>query len=196
VAVVLRVTHAQTELSVAFIGVIVSALTLISTALTSGPKDIKPIIKGVDYKTLLFFVGLFISVGGLDQTGVLTSLAKFITNISGGSIKIVVLIILWLSAVASAFIDNIPFAATMVPVIRSIAATQGMDLSVLAWALSLGTDLGGNGTPIGASANVVGTSAAAKQGHPISWGKYCKYCVPATILVVGISMLCLFVKYL
>ena len=196
VAVVLLVTHAQTELSVAFIGVIVSALTLISTALTSGPKDIKPIIKGVDYKTLLFFVGLFVSVGGLDQTGVLTSLAKFITNISGGSIKIVVIIILWLSAVASAFIDNIPFAATMVPVIRSIAATQGMDLSVLAWALSLGTDLGGNGTPIGASANVVGTSAAAKQGHPISWGKYCKYCVPATILVVGISMLCLFVKYL
>lgn len=196
VAVVLLVTHAKTTLSVAFIGVIISVLTIITTLITSGGKSVKSIIKGVDYKTLLFFIGLFISVGGLEQTGVLDLIAKFITKVSGGNVKIIIVIILWLSAVASAFIDNIPFAATMVPVIRSIAATQGVDLSVLAWTLSLGTDLGGNGTPIGASANVVGTSAAAKSGHPISWGQYCKYCVPSTILVVGISMLCLFVKYL
>jgi Na+/H+ antiporter NhaD/arsenite permease-like protein len=196
IAIVLLVTHAKTTLSVAFIGVIISALTLLMTLVTSEKGSVKAIIKGVDYKTLLFFVGLFISVGGLEQTGVLDLLAKFITQVSGGSLKIIVIIILWLSAVASAFIDNIPFAATMVPVIRSIAATQGVDLSILAWTLSLGTDLGGNGTPIGASANVVGTSAAAKQGHPIGWGQYCKYCVPATILVVGICMLCLFVKYL
>ena len=109
---------------------------------------------------------------------------------------IMVAIILWLSAIASAFIDNIPFAATMVPVIRSLAATQGVDLSILAWSLSLGTDLGGNATPIGASANVVGTSVSAKQGHPIGWGEYCKYCAPATVLVTGICMLCLFVRYL
>lgn len=196
IAIVLLVTHAKTTLSVAFIGVIISALTLLMTLVTSEKGSVKAIIKGVDYKTLLFFIGLFISVGGLEQTGVLDLLAKFITQVSGGSLKIIVIIILWLSAVASAFIDNIPFAATMVPVIRSIAATQGVDLSVLAWTLSLGTDLGGNGTPIGASANVVGTSAAAKQGHPISWGQYCKYCVPATVLVVGICMICLFVKYL
>lgn len=195
-AIALLVTHAKTTLSVAFIGVIISALTLLVTFVTTGKGSVKAIIKGVDYKTLLFFIGLFVSVGGLEQTGVLDLLAKFITQVSGGSVKIIVVIILWLSAVASAFIDNIPFAATMVPVIRSIAATQGVDLSVLAWTLSLGTDLGGNGTPIGASANVVGTSAAAKQGHPIGWGQYCKYCVPATVLVVGISMLCLFVKYL
>lgn len=196
IAVVLLVTHAKTELSVAFIGVIIAVLTMLVTLATSGLKSVKSIIKGVDYKTLLFFVGLFISVGGLEQTGVLDLIAKFITNVSGGSIKIIVVIILWLSAIASAFVDNIPFAATMVPVIRTISATQGVDLSVLAWTLSLGTDLGGNGTPIGASANVVGTSAAAKQGHPIGWAEYCKYCVPATVLVVGISMLCLFVKYL
>ena len=105
-------------------------------------------------------------------------------------------IILWSSAVASAFIDNIPFAATMVPVIHSMAATQGMDLNALAWALSLGTDLGGSATPIGASANVVGLSVASKNGYKVTWGRYCRYCAPATMLAVLISMLCLFVRYL
>ena len=118
-----------------------------------------------------------------------------IGSISGGNLLVIVVIILWLSAVASAFIDNIPFAATMGPVIRSISAAQGVDLSVLAWALSLGTDLGGNGTPIGASANVVGTSVSAKQGHPIRWGTYCKYCAPATVLAVLASMLCLLLRF-
>lgn len=196
VAVILLVTHAQTTLSVAFIGVIVAVLTLLNTRFTSGAASVRNILKNVDYKTLLFFIGLFISVSGLEQTGVLSLIAQWIGTVSGGSLVVIVVIILWLSAVASAFIDNIPFAATMVPVIRSISAAQGVDLSVLAWALSLGTDLGGNGTPIGASANVVGTSVSAKQGHPIRWGKYCKYCVPATVLVVLVSMLCLFVRYL
>jgi Na+/H+ antiporter NhaD/arsenite permease-like protein len=98
-------------------------------------------------------------------------------------------------AFASALIDNIPFAATMVPVIKSLAATQGVDLSVLAWALSMGTDVGGSATPIGASANVVGTSVAAKNGYMIGWGKYCRTAVPATIIVVLISMVCIFVRY-
>ena len=84
----------------------------------------------------------------------------------------------------------------MVPVIQSMAATQGVDLDVLAWTLSLGTDIGGNATPIGASANVVGTSVAAKEGHPISWGTYCKYAAPATIMVVLIAMISIFVRYL
>ena len=104
-------------------------------------------------------------------------------------------IVLWVSAIASAFVDNIPFAATMVPVIRSLAAAQGVDLSVLAWTLAMGTDIGGSATPIGASANVVGISVAAKEGHMIGWGKYCKYAAPATILVVLISMLCIYVRY-
>lgn len=194
-AVILLITHAQTGLTVAFIGVIVSALTFAGAYYTGKADLIKKIIKGVDYKTLLFFVGLFVAVGGLEQTGILELIAGFISKCSGGNIKIIILIILLLSAVFSALVDNIPFAATMIPVIRSIAETQGIDLSVLAWTLSIGTDFGGNATPIGASANVVGTSIAAKNGHPISWGKYCKYCVPATILVVGISLLCLYVRY-
>ena len=195
-AVVLLITHAQTELSVACIGVIVAILTMIVLGLTSGKKSVIEIIKGVDYKTLLFFIGLFVSVAGLEKTGVLNMIANFITSVSEGNIAVIVIVILWLSAITSAFVDNIPFAATMIPVIRAIAATEGMDIGVLAWALSLGTDLGGNATPIGASANVVGTSASAKGGYPIGWGRYCKYCVPATIIVMAVSTAYLFLRYL
>ena len=99
------------------------------------------------------------------------------------------------SAVASAFVDNIPFAATMIPIIKSLAASQGVALPVLAWTLAIGTDIGGSATPIGASANVVGISVAAKNGHMIGWGKYCRYMAPATILVVLISMACIYLRY-
>ena len=195
-AVVLLITHAQTELSVACIGVIVAALTMLVAGLTSGKETVMGIVKGIDYKTLLFFIGLFVSVAGLEETGVLDGIARFISSVSGGSAAVIVVIILWVSAVTSAFVDNIPFAATMIPVIRAIAAAEGMDIGVLAWALSLGTDLGGNATPIGASANVVGTSVSAKCGYPIGWGRYCKYCVPATILVMLVSTAYLFLRYL
>ncbi len=145
---------------------------------------------------LLFFIGLFVGVSGLEDTGCLDVLAGWISRISGGHTAVMVAIILWLSAVCSAFVDNIPFAATMVPVIQSMSQSQGVDLSVLAWALSIGTDLGGSATPIGASANVVGTSVATKNGHPVTWGTYCKYCAPATVLVITIAMVYLFVRYL
>ena len=149
----------------------------------------------MDYKTLLFFVGLFVVVSGLEQTGVLEILAGFISKASGGNPMLVIAIIIWGSALASAFIDNIPFAATMIPVIRSLAEVQGIHMDTLAWALAMGTDIGGNATPIGASANVVGTSIAAKSGHPISWGKYCRIMAPATVIVILISMLFMFVRY-
>ena len=153
------------------------------------------LLKKVDYKTLLFFVGLFVVVGGLEQTGILELIAGFIGKVSGGNLKLMIAIIIWVSAIASAFVDNIPFAATMIPVVKSLAAAQGVDLSTLAWALSMGTDIGGSATPIGASANVVGTSVAAKNGYMIGWGKYCKSAAPATIIVVGVSMLFIFARY-
>lgn len=190
-AVVLLVTHAQTGLTVATIGLFIAVITL----LTAG-KDALTLLKKVDYKTLLFFIGLFIVVGGLEQTGVLEIIAGFIGKISGGNAKLMIAIIIWGSAVASAFVDNIPFAATMIPVIKSLAATQGVDLATLAWALSMGTDIGGSATPIGASANVVGTAVAAKEGYPIGWGKYCKELAPITIIVVLFSMIFIFVRYL
>ena len=190
-AVVLLVTHSQTGLTVSCIGVFIAAVTLI----TSG-KDALDLLKKVDYKTLLFFVGLFVVVGGLEQTGILTILAGFIGKVSGGNLKVMIAIIIWVSAIASAFIDNIPFAATMIPVIDSLAAAQGIDISILAWALAMGTDIGGSATPIGASANVVGIATAAKSGHMIKWGKYCKAMAPATILVVLVSMLMIYARYL
>lgn len=189
-AVILLITHATTGLTVAFIGTFIAIITIIANH-----KDLKIIFSKVDYKTLLFFIGLFIVVGGLEQTGILEIIAGFIAKISGGNIKLMIAIVIWISAMASAFIDNIPFAATMIPVIKSLAATQGVDLETIAWALSMGTDIGGSATPIGASANVVGTSVAAKSGHPISWAEYCKTAAPATILVVLISMIVIFVRY-
>ena len=190
-AVVLLVTHSQTGLTVSCIGVFIAAVTLI----TSG-KDALDLLKKVDYKTLLFFIGLFVVVGGLEQTGILTILAGFIGKVSGGNLMVMIAIIIWVSAIASAFIDNIPFAATMIPVIDSLAAAQGVDISILAWALAMGTDIGGSATPIGASANVVGIATAAKSGHMIKWGKYCKAMAPATILVVLVSMLMIYARYL
>lgn len=191
IAVILLVTHAQTGLTVAFIGVVIAAITLITSF-----KHIKFILKKIDYKTLLFFIGLFIVVGGLEQTGVLKLIANFIEKICGGNFFAMVLIIMWISAVASAFVDNIPFAATMVPVIKSLAATTpGAELATLAYSLSVGTDIGGSATPIGASANVVGTSVVSKAGHPVGWGKYCKSAIPATAIVLIISMIVIKLRY-
>ena len=189
-AVIMLVTHAQTGLTVAFIGAVIAIITLI----TSGTYALE-LLKKVDYKTLLFFIGLFAVVGGLEQTGILEKIAAFIGEISGGNLMLMVAIIIWVSAIASAFVDNIPFAATMIPVVKSLAATQGVSLDTLAWALSMGTDIGGSATPIGASANVVGTSVAAKNGYIIGWGKYCKVAAPATILVVFVSMVIIFIRY-
>lgn len=189
IAVCLLVTHAQTGLTVATIGVFIALITLI----TSG-KHALELIKKLDYKTLLFFVGLFVVVGGLEQTGILEIIANFIKRISGGNMYIMVAIIIWLSAVCSAFIDNIPFAATMVPIIKDLAGSQNM-LAVLAYSLAIGTDIGGSATPIGASANVVGTSVAAKAGHPVGWGQYCKKVAPATILVLIICTIGIFIRY-
>lgn len=190
-AVVLLVTHAQTGLTVAFIGVAIALITLLTSI-----KNIGYILKRVDYKTLLFFIGLFIVVGGLEHTGVLEAIAGLIEKICGGNILVMVLIIMWLSAIASAVVDNIPFAATMVPVIKTLAmTTPGAELSTLAYALSIGTDIGGSATPIGASANVVGTSVVAKAGHPVGWGKYCKSAIPATIIVLGIATIVIKLRY-
>ena len=191
IAVVLLVTHSMTHLTVAFIGVFVSVATIIANM-----KHLGYIMKRVDYKTLLFFIGLFVVVGGLEQTGVLETGAGFIGEISGGNTKLMIAIIIWGSAIASAFIDNIPFAATMIPVIKTLAVSSGVPLDTLAWTLSMGTDIGGSGTPIGASANVVGTSAAAKAGHPIGWGEYCSKAAPATIIVLAVCTAYIFIVYL
>lgn len=189
-AVILLITHARTGLTVAFIGVFIAVLTL---AVFAG--DAAELLKKVDFRTLLFFVGLFVVVGGLEETGVLEQAAALIGKAGGGDPQVIMMIILWLSAICSAIVDNIPFAATMIPVIRMLSLVTGANLPVLAWALSLGTDLGGSATPIGASANVVGTSVAAREGYPVGWGEYCRTALPATVLVLVVSSVCLILRY-
>lgn len=191
IAVVMLITHAQTGLTVAFIGTFIALLTLLAAG-----SHIPEILKKIDYKTLLFFIGLFIVVGGLEQTGILNIIAAFIGRISHGNMMLMVAIIVWISGFASAFVDNIPFAATMIPVIKSLAAAQGASLPMLAWALAIGTDIGGSATPIGASANVVGLAVANKHGHPVTWGKYCKFMVPASIIVLMISTAYIWIRYI
>ncbi|MDE7225317.1 MAG: citrate transporter, partial [Ruminococcus sp.] len=133
-AVILLVTHSMTHLTVATIGLFIAVITLV----TAG-KNALELIKKVDYKTVLFFIGLFVVVGGLEETGILEYIADFIGDISGGNAHVMIAIILWVSAVASAFVDNIPFAATMVPVIQSLAVSTGVPIDTLAWTLSIGT---------------------------------------------------------
>ena len=191
--IILLVTHAQTGLSVGLIGCIAAALTLLAAVAAGGQP--RHIIKGLDWRTLVFFFGLFVCVGGLEVTGVLGKLADLIGKASGDNLAIALTFILWLSAFASALIDNIPFAATMCPVIQRLALAQSFDTKPLAWSLALGTDIGGNGTPIGASANVVGTAIAEKEGYKIGWGRYCKYAFPAMLLVVGLCNLYLVLRY-
>lgn len=188
IAIVLLVTHSITHLTVATIGVFVAILTVFVAG-----RNCPEVLKKVDYKTLLFFIGLFVVVGGLEETGILEMVAGFIEKLSGGNAYVMVAIIIWLSAIASALIDNIPFAATMIPVISRLGT--GSFLNVLAWGLSIGTDIGGSATPIGASANVVGISVAEKAGHKIGWGRYCKAAIPATILVVLVAMILIFLRY-
>ncbi|MCI6858820.1 MAG: anion permease [Eubacterium sp.] len=189
-AVTLLVTHAQTGLSVAFIGIVIAALTLLASG-----EDAGKVIKKVDFKTILFFIGLFVVVGGLEETGVLETIADLIGKISGGNLVVMIAIILWVSAGFSAVVDNIPFAATMLPVIKTLAAAGGVNLPVLAWTLAVGTDIGGSATPIGASANVVGMAIAEKEGYKVTWGRYCRTAIPATVLVIGISMMMIYLRY-
>jgi Na+/H+ antiporter NhaD/arsenite permease-like protein len=188
--VVLLITHAYTGLSVAAIGIIGVILSLVFAG-----RKAAEIVKKVDWHTLLFFVGLFICVGGLEVTGVLVKVSQFIGDISKGNTSIAIAIILWLSAFLSAFVDNIPFAAAMVPVIRDLSVSGGISLPAMAWTLALGTDIGGNATPIGASANVVGIAICEKEGYPISWGRFIKYAALPTILVVGLCHLLLLWRY-
>jgi Na+/H+ antiporter NhaD/arsenite permease-like protein len=188
--VILLITHAETGISVALIGCVAAALTLFTSF-----RGALQLLKRVDWRTLLFFIGLFVCVGGLEETGVLEMLAEYIGEISGGNIMVVIPIILWVSAFASAIVDNIPFAATMVPVIANLSQVHGLSLPTLSWTLALGTDIGGNATPIGASANVVGTAIAEREGYPISWGTFMKYALPAMIIVVALCHLYLIVRY-
>ena len=160
-----------------------------------GKQDAEDVIMGVEWSTILFFIGLFVVVGGMEETGVIDQLATLLIGMTGGDMVLTMLIILWVSAIVSSFLDNIPFVAPLIPMILAIQAESGMDVTPLWWALSLGACLGGNGTLIGASANVVLSGISNKNGYPITFMSYLKVGFPMMILSVAISMVYLLLRF-
>jgi len=144
--------------------------------------------KEVEWPSLVFFIMLFIVVGGAEQTGILQAMADWISNVCQGNLVIAILIILWVSGIASAIVDNIPYTATMLPIVAFLTKTiPGAESGVLWWALALGACFGGNGTVIGASANVVTTGIAERAGHKITFMGFVKEAAPITIISLIIS---------
>lgn len=157
---------------------------------------IDKILHGVEWKTIFFFAGLFILVGGLKASGAIEQLAKGVLDLTQGDLVLTTMAILWVSAIASAFLDNIPFVATMIPLIQDMGVMSGITLTPLWWALSLGACLGGNGTIIGASANVIAVGMAEEHGHKITFKQYFKIAFPLMILTIIVCTAYLYIFYL
>lgn len=164
--------------------------------LLSGESYLESALVKVEWTTIFFFVGLFVLVSGLVETGVISKIASYAIELTGGHVTSSSFLILWLSAVASAFIDNIPFVATMIPLIQQMGHLGIHDLEPLWWSLSLGACLGGNGTLIGASANLVVAGLAGKEGYKITFVKYLFIGFPLMLISILISMAYIYLRYL
>jgi Na+/H+ antiporter NhaD/arsenite permease-like protein len=190
--VIVLVTHHITHLSVA-----TCALTGALIAMLLGGHRMSKVLVNIDYPTITFFAGLFIIVGAMEHVGLLKMAAATVNTLSGGNFFIALSIILWVSAFGSSIVDNVPFAATMAPILKHMSETFGFSLLPLVWSTALGTDIGGNGTPIGASANVVAVANYERvTGKKIGWGYYCKACYPAMMVVVVVCNLLLYFFYI
>lgn len=172
----------------------VIALSAACIMLLIGKADLELSVFSVEWTTIGFFCGLFMVVGALSETGVIAMLAQWLMSITNDNPLALMLVILWASAIISAILDNIPFVATMIPIITAIGAT-GVDVSSLWWALSLGACLGGNGTLIGASANVVLSSISTKEGYPITFMDFTKEGMPIMLLTVAVATVYCVVRY-
>jgi Na+/H+ antiporter NhaD/arsenite permease-like protein len=162
----------------------------------SGEDIVELLEKEVEWPTLVFFIGLFMVIAGAEETGLIQVIANGVRDVSRGNLTAAIIIVLWVSAIASAFIDNIPFTATMLPIIAFLNQTiPGAESGVLWWSLSLGACLGGNGTMIGASANVVTVGLAEKAGYHISFLEYMKACWWPMMITVTICMVYLLIAY-
>ncbi|EJV82918.1 ArsB/NhaD family transporter [Bacillus cereus] len=163
--------------------------------------DIEDVFAHVEWVTIFFFAGLFVLVGGLIDIGLISSLAKEVLDVTNGDIGFAAILTLWVSGIASATIDNIPFVATMIPLIQDLSTGLGLSvdspqIEVLWWALSLGACLGGNGTLIGASANVVVAGIAKREGHGFSYMDFLKIGFPLTIIALLLSHAYIYLRYL
>jgi Na+/H+ antiporter NhaD/arsenite permease-like protein len=150
----------------------------------------------VEWPTLVFFMALFMVIAGAEETGLIQFIAEGVRQASGGSLPVAIILVLWVSAIASAFIDNIPFTATMLPIVAFLNQTiPGAASGVLWWSLALGACLGGNGTMIGASANVVTVGLAERAGYRISFVSYLKACFAPMLITVTLAMIYLLLAY-
>ena len=172
----------------------VIALTAAAVMLLISHQDVDEAISGVEWTTIVFFMSLFVVVGGLTEPGVIKSLSTLVINMTNGHPVVTMVVLLWVSAILSSFLDNIPFVATLIPLVLAMQSA-GMDVEPLWWAISLGACLGGNGTMIGASANVVLSDISTKHGYPITFQSYLKTGMPFMLVSVGISMVFLLVKF-
>ncbi len=158
-------------------------------------KNIEKALHEVEWITIFFFIGLFVIIGGLEQVGVISWAASKLLELTGGSLAVTSILILWGSAFFSAFVDNIPFVATMIPMVKEMH-TIFADLNPIWWSLALGACLGGNGTLVGASANLVVAGLAGKSGYHITFKDFLKVGIVVMIITVAISNIYLFLRYL
>ena len=172
----------------------VIALAAAGLILLISGESIEEALHGVEWTTLCFFAGLFIIVGAMSETGVIGMLAQGLIDVTGGNLMITMLAVLFGSAVISSFLDNIPFVATMIPIILTLEA-DGLDGTALWWALSLGACLGGNGTLIGASANVVLSDISKKFGHEITFMQFFKRGFPIMLFTVAIAAIYMVIRF-
>lgn len=170
------------------------ALAAAAIMLVIGKQNVEYIVSEVEWSTILFFIFLFVVVGGLDETGVIGQLAQVVLNATEGHEVMTMLILLWASALLSSVLDNIPFVATLIPLVLELGE-NGVDITPLWWAISLGACLGGNGTLIGASANVVLSGISNKHGYPITFKTYTKVGFPIMLMTIVISMVYLLIRY-
>ena len=195
VTISLFVLHGQLHLDTATAAMTGAGLLL----LISFPQKeamIAKVLSKVEWLAIFFFAGLFILVGALVETGVIKMLAEEAIKITNGDLTATSMLILWMSAYASAFIDNIPFVATLIPLIQDMGQMGMTNLEPVWWSLALGACLGGNGTLIGASANVVVASMAAQRGKPISFISFMKIALPMMTLSIAISSVYVWLRYL
>ncbi len=172
----------------------VIALSAAAVMFVIGRQDVEDIVYDVEWPTIIFFMGLFVIVGAMVETGIIEKLADLMLSSTEGHPVVTMLVLLWASALISSVLDNIPFVATLIPMV-ALMEQGGMDVFPLWWAISLGACLGGNGTLIGASANVVVASISGKNGHPISFAQFTKVGFPVMIFTMLIATAYMLIKF-
>ncbi len=191
--VIMLVAHNATHMPVSVVAITGATLMMF----LGGPMTKMPAVtRKIDWDTILFFGCLFLIVGAMEEVGLLKIFSDSIIKSTGGSYAIILSIILWFAAIGSSVVDNVPMAATMAPLLKHLSASAGFPLPPLIWSAALGTDIGGNGTPIGASANVVAVATYEKAtNRRISWAEYCKVSYPVMMVTVFVLNLYLLLVY-